>query len=66
MTAEFRYTAMASLLNAVDEVAQCYATDGAITVDVLEHLVRSANRAEIQDLARELRQAAKAADGQNP
>lgn len=55
------YTRLATLLNAVEEVAQTFAA-GELDADVIAHLLDCANRPEIRELARELRHAAKAAE----
>ena len=57
MNAEFTYTALAALLNAVEEIEQNFAA-GELTAEVVAHLVECANRPEIRELARQARRAA--------
>ena len=57
MNAEFTYTALARLLNAVEEVKQC--PDRAADPDWIAHLILSAEASEMLELARMLRHAAR-------
>jgi hypothetical protein len=59
MNAEFTYTALATLLNAVEEIEQNFAA-GELTAEMVAHLVQSANRPEIRELARRIRREAAA------
>jgi predicted transcriptional regulator len=62
MKNEFTYTALATLLNAVEEISQNFFA-GELDADMVAHLVQCAQRQEIRELARQLRQLA---DGKNP
>lgn len=55
MNAEFTYTALARLLNAVEEVKQV--PERALDPEWIEHLILSAEAPEIRELARFLRHA---------
>jgi len=57
MTANTAYTALASLLNAVEEIQQNFAT-GTMDEEMVAHLVERANSPEIREIARKARRAA--------